>query len=598
MCGIIGCINHQQPVDRTPEIDSIAHRGPDGRGEWRSQDGKTWLGHTRLSILDLSPSGRQPMQDATGRWVITFNGEIYNHLSLRSLIPGHQWRGHSDTETLVELWARKGLEALPLLKGMFAFAVADTHTGELLLVRDRLGIKPLYCCQHANGMSFASEIRPLLLFTGQPWFHTAAMAEYIAYGRLPAGGELLAGISSLLPASWMRVKADGKIETGTWWQPGSQSYPLIHSRQEAIKLVQDQMASAVTDHLLSDVNVGVFLSGGLDSGIITMLASQHLGSRLGTFTIGFPDKAFDERTKAGLVAKKAGATHHEIHIQHEQCLQWVMDAIENMDAPSVDAINTYIVSRAVAEQGLKVALSGLGGDELFGGYPSFRQVPKLSLFAKLPDWLRQFALAGMPDSISLKLAGLPSYSLEDIAVSRRRFTPVSKLTEMGLPSGQPVLSKCSPVFDEMGCISWCEMQGYMIPMLLRDSDQMSMAVGLELRVPFLDHEFVETVLQIPQQFKKGDGSKPLLAEAFRHLLPPEILQAPKQGFELPMAQWLNGPLFSFAEKSIHQVAAQMQTEWPKRQWQAFKNGQVHWTRVWQWAILGHWASSHNISLRN
>ena len=593
MCGILGQfrLNVVLPPGN-PDLSLLAHRGPDGQGIWQNTDQSVWLGHTRLAILDPTPAGKQPMTDASGRFVITFNGEIYNHLSLRRYAPDVVWRSTSDTETLIELFARLGLQVLSMLKGMFAFAVYDQQTNTLILARDRLGIKPLWVYADENVVRFSSEIRPLLsedlLTLAKP-----ALSEYIGFGRMPATSENFNGIVAVLPGSWQTIGPNGHRKLGIWW-PGPEVSPKpTLNQQGAAEKVRSLLTKAVDEHLLSDVGVGTFLSGGVDSSILTVLAGRRLGKQLKTCTVGFSDSPFDERTIARKVAAQVGSEHHEIDITEIDCLSWVEEAVLALDIPSVDAINTYIVSKAVRQLGIKVALSGLGGDELFGGYPSFNNIPTLAVLGRMPIPVRDGLISLLPNSYREKLSGLSDYGVQSLTLNRRRFMAVTKLKRMGLMDGVSVTPPCPADLDQMSQVSWGELQGYMMPMLLRDSDQMSMAVGLELRVPFLDHELVEGVLRIPQRYKQGTGTKPLLVEAFRADLLPEVYNRPKQGFALPMDKWIRGPLHNFTRDGIQHSSEWLGLQEPLQNWQAFVAGKLHWTRIWGWVTLGHWVKQHN-----
>ena len=354
------------------------------------------------------------------------------------------------------------------------------------------------------------------------------------------------------------------------------------------------VTKAIEEHLISDVGIGAFLSGGIDSSIVTLVAGKALGKKLQTFTVGFPQGDYDERMIARRVAEKAGSEHFELEVTKEDCLTAVKEAVEGLDLPSVDAINTYIVSKAVRELGLKVALSGLGGDELFGGYPSFKSVPLLQYLNLFPTLFSKGLVKLMPGNLREKLRGINGFSAVDLTVARRRFVSTPQLKRMGISNGIPHILQAPTGLDTMGKISWAEMQGYMIPMLLRDSDQMSMAVGLEIRVPFLDHLLVEEVISMPAKFKKGKGVKPLLVEAFRDVLPNEVYNRPKQGFELPMDEWIRGPLREFTKQGINAAAEFINIKEPLLQMEIFESGKLHWTRVWKWSVLGHWLARQNV----
>jgi asparagine synthase (glutamine-hydrolysing) len=587
MCGILGQVSFKGINTNVPQLSLLYHRGPDGHDKWSNVYDNVYLGHTRLAILEPSVAGRQPMHDASNRFTITFNGEIYNHLELRELLPDVVWRGNSDTETLVELFSAMGLQALELLKGMFAFSLHDNSDDSLLLVRDRLGIKPLWYRHQEDVFQFSSEIRALLV-PGEVKLTDQALSGYVAFGRMPEHEPIVEGIKSVVPGTWLKIQPNKKISTGKWWPHKRFGTSRPRDVKYLPQRVKGLVVQAIEEHLLSDVGVGAFLSGGIDSSIIALVAGKELGRRLQTFTVGFPQSDFDERAVARKVALKAGTEHHELEVNSDICLSWVKEAVLNLDIPSVDAINTYIVSKAVRNTGLKVALSGLGGDELFGGYPSFHQVPLLQFLTAFPDRIIEQLVPLMSNSIKDKLQGLEDFNVCSLTSARRRFTSIIHLEKMALAKGIPFIPPPPPELDMMGQISWAEIHGYMIPMLLRDSDQMSMAVGLEIRVPFLDHCLVEEILTIPQKLKKGSGIKPLLVKAFQDDLPSEVYTRPKQGFALPMEEWIRGPLDEFSTEGIMAAADLLSMTEPIRQYENFKRGFLHWTRVWQWCVLGHW----------
>ncbi|HEX6890118.1 MAG TPA: asparagine synthase (glutamine-hydrolyzing) [Chryseolinea sp.] len=597
MCGILGQLTFKSPGPQVPQLSAIAHRGPDGNGEWTNKNGNVYLGHARLAILDPTPTGAQPMSDSTRRFTITFNGEVYNHLDLRPMIHNVEWRGTSDTETLVELFALKGLECLQHLKGMFAFAIHDNKDDSLTLVRDRLGIKPLWLKTTDNCFSFASEVRALIK-PGEFVPNKQFLNEYIGFGRIPSTGEIFDGVESVAPGGWMKLKMDGTREKGNWWPGRHIATSKVSNQSDAVKRMNQLVTTAIKEHLISDVGVGAFLSGGIDSSIVTLVAGKELGKNLRTFTVGFPQGAFDERAIARQVAKKAGTDHCEIEVSEDTCLQWVKEAVASLDLPSVDAINTYIVSKAVTDRGLKVALSGLGGDEIFAGYPSFRDIPMIKWLGSLPPAIAKQLIGMAPRSLKEKLGGLSSFGIPELTVARRRFTSIPNLRGLGFGEGTPSMPKPPDGLDTIGLISWYEIQSYMIPMLLRDSDQMSMAVGLEIRVPFLDHCLVEEALTLPQRYKMGKGVKPLLVEAFKDELPRDVYDRPKQGFALPMSDWIKGPLGTLTNEGVQAAADWLGLAEPLHQKASFDKGNLHWTRVWHWAVLGHWLINQKSTVRD
>ena len=587
MCGILGQINLNSHRAEKLDLEKISHRGPDGRGEWWNKEGNVFFGHTRLAILEPTEEGYQPMTDSSRIGTLVFNGEIYNHLSLRSMMPEVSWRGSSDTETLVELLVSKGVEALNLLKGMFAFAFYDSRDKSILIVRDRLGIKPLYMHVTDNLISFSSEVR-VLLQPGPLELAPNGLSQYIGFGHFPQDGEIVNKIISVPAGTWIKIDSDGNLVQEKWWSNANFAIQKDKAQKRNVDQVKNLVTEAIEEHLISDVGVGAFLSGGIDSSIVALVAGKKLGKNLRTFTVGFTHLKYDERDIARKVADQIGSDHTELEIDKDVCLKWVKEAVNCLDLPSVDAVNTFIISKAVRDAGLKVALSGLGGDELFGGYPAFQKVPSVRWLNKLPNVIKQSSTLFLPHNLRAKIEGLSDLSAVNLTVASRRFTSTTRLALMGLNDGIPQIPTVPQSFDKMGEISWAEIYGYMVPMLLRDSDQMSMAVGLEIRVPFLDHHLVEHILNLPQKHKKGKGVKSLLVKSFQKELLPEVYNRPKQGFALPMQEWLQEPLREFAEEGIYAAAHHLKSSEPVELMLRFRKGQLHWTRIWHWSVLGHW----------
>lgn len=591
MCGI--AVHFHSLGRATPlDLELIRHRGPDSRGEWSSPDGRCWLGNTRLAIVDLSPTGAQPMTDpATGN-VVAVNGEIYNHRVLREhLGPNVAWRGTSDTETLLQGYARWGHDVLGHLKGMFAFAIYDAARNELFLARDRLGIKPLYYVTNAESVRAASEVK--VLDTGREALTAKSISGYLQWGASPERQLLYAGLQVLPAGHAMTIGAGGEMKTWRYW-PSRNAF--ASSTEGVVPGLRRLIDQAVDDHLLSDVPVASFLSGGIDSSIITAIAAQKLENKLQTYSVGFDQAEFDESPIAREVAQRYGTEHHRIQLSEEHVIASVTEAVEKLDLPSVDAINTYIVSRAVAAHGVKVALSGLGGDELFGGYPSFHDVPRLQLIATLPRFLRR--IVGFARGAGARLADLPATcDAGELARWRRRFFTDEMIRRAGLPLATVPFESPVALPDDFARVSWAELTGYMRRMLLRDADQMSMAVSLEMRVPFLDHELVEYVLGLPAAVKKSyPGVKGLLVEACRDLLPSSVYERAKAGFVLPMRPWMLGPLASFVEEGVRETTARQLLPQPfvNEMSEAFRRERLHWTRLWSIVVLGHYAKRRKL----
>jgi asparagine synthase (glutamine-hydrolysing) len=476
---------------------------------------------------------------------------------------------------------------------MFAFAAYDAETGELLLARDRLGIKPLYVEWLEDGLRFASERRVL-----DPTCQLSAdqVSQLLAWGHLstpmaarPAGPPT--GPDTLPPGLVVRLQPRQRPQFSRYWPsqaPSDWSALPIRTAKEACDQVRHLLERVVREHLLADVPVACFLSSGLDSGILTALACRFQPGRIASFTVAFAGAPEDESGLAREMARHCGSDHHELHLSDEQALGWIADGLAAMDGPTADGLNTYLVSRAVADQGIKVALSGLGADEIFWGYPSFRAAPGLRQLRWLPAPLRRQLLRRI-GSLRPKLQGLPAWDLWTVGVAMRRYYGDADLAAAGanalpFPEAPPL-----PRVAARGQISWAELFGYCEPMLLRDSDVFSMASSLELRVPFLDHRLVEMALRMPPRFH--GPAKALLRQACLDLFPAGYLNRPKQGFTLPMRPWMLGPLRPLCQARLERLQASgwLDPAWIRGQWQAFEADQLRWTRAWDLVVLGEFA---------
>ncbi len=591
MCGIIGTYNPAGPAGEL-SVASLGHRGPDGSGHWRSPDGHVWLGHTRLAIIDLSSAGAQPMLDTETGNVLVFNGEIYNHLSIRAELAGliKNWRGTSDTETILRAFPYYGTDLFSRLKGMFALVIYDAQAERLVAARDRFGIKPFYYTSESGVFAFASEVRALAHTRNTPPTQ-AAISAYLRLGVSPEELPVFPGVRSLPAAHLMTVEKRGAMPAQKYWSPPGPE-PLRPSRVEApAQRIRTLLERSVDEHLLADVPVASFLSGGIDSSVLTAMAAQRAQGRLATFSVGFPQQQFDESAVAETVARRFKTNHTRIDLDESEVIAMVTEAVAAMDLPSVDAINTYVVSKSVVRKGIKVALSGLGGDELFGGYPSFKDVPRLAGFAgQIRPWMRPVLrhLGGL----ARRIADVPATTdYARLADWRRMFWSEEMLASAGLPAWNIEPAHLPLWADAFAQISWTELSHYMRHTLLRDSDQMSMAVGLELRVPFLDHELVEYVLSLPQESKKRyAGVKGLLVEATRDLLPTSVYTRPKMGFGLPMDNWMRGPLAAFATEGLEflEETNRIPSSVLRLMSERFRTRSIHWTRLWSLVVLGHY----------
>ena len=535
---------------------SLEHRGPDDRGMYLSPDGRCGLTNTRLAILDLSAAGHQPMRSADGRRVIVFNGEIYNFLELRKELEaaGAVFRSQSDTEVVLSLYERHGPACVERLRGMFALAVWDEQAGTCFLARDPLGIKPLYYYhdEAAGVLAFASEIRSLLATGLVPKrLDAQGLYGYFRSGSVPEPLTMIAGVRCLEPGTRMQWDA-GRITRDRFWTLRFGSGPTETDAENAAT-VRGALADSVEHHFVSDVNVGLFLSGGIDSTALLALARANGRENVRTFSIGFDDDlAADESGIARRTAAHFGAQHAEWRLDRASGRALFDEFLPCIDQPSVDGFNTYAVSRFTREQGIKVALSGLGGDELFGGYPSFQQLPRMVALSR-----RLGPLRGMAGGVLAALAGSPSWrrmgdflrqpptlgnaytayrGIHTDAEARAlvaRFTNFDPATLSTPDEGHA--TGYATAADE---ISALELQRYMSNQLLRDSDVMSMANGLELRVPFVDRRLVETIARLPaaQRLQSGKG---LLLRAVPEV-PEWVAGQPKRGFLFPFEKWMAG----------------------------------------------------------
>jgi asparagine synthase (glutamine-hydrolysing) len=613
-------------------VTKIRHRGPDDEGiaVCGSAEGGVFLGHTRLSILDLSPAGHQPMSDTqNGNWV-TFNGEIYNHPELRRMMSDKcdRWESQSDTETLLRAFSVWGVRCLEKFRGMFAFGIWDQKGQRLLLARDRLGIKPLYYFVGEGFLAFASEVRALLaseLIRRQ--IDEVALWEYLAYQAIPAPRTLIQGVRALPPGAWLSIDINGNVTEGQYWNSleNVAEESLHATEEEAQTRVRELLCEAVESHLLSDVPVGAFLSGGIDSSAIAALI-REAGHVPLTFSVVFAEGAFSEAQHARRIARHLNAEHTEILLSESDLLEQLPSALGAMDQPTGDGVNTYVVSKAVRSAGLKVALSGLGGDEFFAGYPSFNRLKKMSpylnLWARSPMPLRELtartvkALAG--DTLSAAKAASIIESdgsiasvyplLRQVLTRGQRHSLLSNawLARVGGASDPyPRLLReafmLSPKADTFSQISYAESRTYMHDVLLRDTDQMSMAHALEVRVPLLDHKLVEYLMGLPCRYKMSNGTpKRLLVESLGKLLPSEIVHRPKQGFTLPFSPWMKGALRRFCEERLspERVASRgiMRPERVQKLWSDFLGGRanVSWSRLWVLVVLEEWLERNGV----
>lgn len=613
MCGIVGIasVSRDDASERVEEmLASLAHRGPDGRGTYAEKvgDAIVALGHARLAIIDLSPAGAQPMRTETGT-TLTYNGEVYNHSELRAALEakGARFTSRSDSEVILRGYEREGLDFLPKLRGMFAFALLDPHRRALVLARDPMGIKPLYVGIGGGIVAFASEVRPFLAAgLAEPVLDPAGVAGYLRYGSPQGPRTLLRDVTEIMPGETIIVDL---VTMRSRSIPRSDALltppPPPPTRAAGIAAVRDALARSATAHLVSDVPVGVFLSGGIDSSIMAALMARATPGPIRTFTVGFDDPLYDERTRARKLATSLGSIHHETTIRGADALALVPKALSAMDQPSMDGMNTYVVSRAVRRAGIKVAVSGLGGDEVFAGYPSFQRATAL---ARLPSSLAPLRrglgalldIGPSPSATRRKAARMLRSDATALAVQdTSRRVMLDDEVEAALRGHVAVEPRRLPPGDILQQVTRLELDGYLANTLLRDTDVMSMSQGLELRVPYLDLPVVRVGLSLPPDWKLVRGrEKAALVDAAEDLIPAEVWRSPKRGFVLPIGDWLRGELREEVDRSLarRREALPGLAREATRTWSRFLRAPKgeRWGRAWALYVLGEWCDRHGV----
>jgi asparagine synthase (glutamine-hydrolysing) len=599
---------------------ALAHRGPDDAGIAPIEaNGEVFgsFGHRRLAIIDLSSGGHEPMFTPDRACCLTFNGEIYNYEALKQDLEkeGIPFRSHSDAEVLLMGWWKHGPAFLERLRGMFAFALWDARSARGYLVRDAFGIKPLYVSERNGAVTFSSEVRAMLASGMVPrTLSPSAVATYLSTGSVAEPLTIIDGVRAVPPGCYVEI---GTRDNAFHALPPKRFISCfsavadIDSRSRShIHRVRNALRDSVRHHLVSDVPVAVFLSGGIDSSAIAGLAAEVSSHRLESFTVTFAEQDYSEAGPAREAARRFNTRHHEIPLSGGDLLSALPDVFAAMDQPSLDGLNTFVVSRAVKEYGIKVVLSGLGGDELFGGYPSFRRARLVSPLWKLPRSIRRLSGTGVrafrdnrADRVNALLAGEnPAFAA--YRASRTLFgdKQVRSLTA-GRFSGSGFNSSPDNLDMEqlslLQQVSLLELTGYMRNTLLRDSDVFSMSQGLELRVPFIDLEVARAAASAAAAITSGKESKPVLVDAVRDLLSNETIQRPKKGFTLPFESWLRDSLFDEVDSVLRSGKAEalgLDSRAVASVWTEFHEGRpgVNWSRPWALYTLMRWAQQNGL----
>jgi len=623
VCGIAGLLGPNASLERVERMRScLHHRGPDDRGIF--VEGELALAHTRLCVIDPSEAGQQPMRTPEGRHVLVYNGEVYNYREIRQELrrAGASFRSGTDTEVVLHALVRWGESALERFEGMFALALFDTETERLLLARDRMGIKPLYYLTDTRGvLLFASEIRPLLESGHVPRrLDRHVLPDFLSQQTTPTPGTLVESVCSLPPGHLARF--DGvTFETERYAGiPDSVGVAPHGDAAEGRTRLRIAMETAVERRLMSDVPLGAFLSGGVDSTLIVGLMSRLASEPPSTFTLVLDGHESEDVGYARRVADRFGTDHREVRVSEHDLLEQVTDALASQDHPTGDGLNTYLVSRAAREAGLTVALSGVGGDELFGGYAAtFRRLHRArrwrALWKLAPASLRRTvgmaAYAVHPSVATEAFKDLVESdgSLAEVYPVLRGifFSPQIERLLTGAPGTPNLASKQVASVLERRAIrsalegaTLAEMSVYMRDVLLRDADQMGMANSLEIRVPFLDTDVVSAALEIGDRARRPtEPPKRFLTDVFDDLVPAEVAHRSKEGFTLPMERWMRVELRDTCREAIGHLAAHpaFSGDEVRAVWDGFLDGDPRftWSRPWLLVALGTWVERHSLA---
>lgn len=610
MCGIGGIVGDYDPEKRAAAIrrmnDRMSHRGPDAAGFFETDE--IALCHRRLAVIDLNSNANQPMTDAGRRYVLVFNGEIYNFRDIKNLLPDYPFQTHSDSEVILAAYGKWGAGCLQHFNGMYGIAIWDKQEKSLFLTRGRLGVKPLYYKYSDGTLIFASELRAVLAgLNEKPRLHTNGIVNYLMYQSVCAPETPIDGVQQMMPGEYAIFK-NGKFGKHLYWH--IEDAPRIEDGKPAVhKTLRRLLTESVERRMISDVPLGAFLSGGIDSSAVVGLMAECSEQPVHTFSVTFKEPRFDESKYSSLIAKRFNTRHTPILLQASDFLKSFPDALQALDNPSGDGFNTFLISKVTKEAGITVALSGIGGDELFVGYESFKRWLQMRQHWawRFPKILRSTVGHALSMSRSTRLGRVaellnaPSADIEHIYPAFRQvlaFQQAKKLlrdTAGCRDTMHQLLSERKTAFHKLPLLSQytaAEMLGYTFNVLLKDTDQMSMASALEVREPFFDYRLIEYVLGIPDSLKYPRYPKSLLVESLASLLPNEIVHRPKKGFTLPWKHWLQHELRDWCSQNINNLSERPEfagNEIRRIARRFFERPEKHsWMPVFQMAVLEEW----------
>ena len=626
MCGIAGfALNSSQAPSNPSHVltvmaDAIRHRGPDDHGHMETATGsgrfRIGLAHQRLAIIDLS-AGHQPLGNEDGRVQIVFNGEIYNFAELRLELEqyGHRFATQSDTEVIVHAYEQWGTSCVERLRGMFAFALWDGIKERLFLARDRFGKKPLFLMEHQDGLLFASEVAGILAYPGvRAEVNLDQLPAYLAYRYVPAPNTLYRGIRKLLPGSYA-VWESGHISEHRYYTPPDHS-PLLQAEVPAdpVGAFLEKLDEAVRIRMVADVPFGAFLSGGLDSSAIVALMARHSGDLpVKTFSIGFAESAYSELDHARVIARRFGTEHHELTVSQKHLMDHLPTIIRFNGAPAAEPsdIPLYILSLEAAKT-VKMVLSGEGADEFIGGYPKHLVEGQLGIYHRLPLPLRrqiQRGVSALPYRFHRIKTALSSMAIADDAERYCRWFGALSITELQglLDSNIPAIDHTAPQFARAAGNSplrkalYFDQTSWLPDNLLQRGDRMTMAASIEARMPFMDHELAAFVSSLPDRYRiRGRVTKWILREAMKRLLPASILDRPKVGFKVPVAEWFRGPMRAYlidhlCDRDSHTRAYYQPQTLQRILNEHFEGKQNHEKLLWTMLTLEIWHRENKLS---